>query len=197
MREIRGRVRLVIGWSLFRGGIDKMILIDYYFKIIELAIKVLPFIGIIITIYFTSNENKEERKFRKKEKEKRFLKEKLEIIIDEIMEDYLSWSRIYGNISSHLDIEETRKQYSYEKSYKKAILLGTMYFPELDKLIEEYEGGLTHLETYMNVPIEELKKRDVIELLENEIKKQFENKRRCYVNIMNSLEREIERINNM
>ena len=49
----------------------------------------------------------------------------------------------------------------------------------------------------MNVPIEELKKRDVIELLENEIKKQFENKRRCYVNIMNSLEREIERINNM
>ena len=115
-----------------------------------------------MTIYCTNKYNKKEREFRKKEEEKRFLKEKLEIIIDEIMEDYLSWYRIYGNISSHLDIEETRKQYSYEKSYKKAILLGTMYFPELDKLIQEYEGGLTHLETYMNVPIEELKKRDII-----------------------------------
>ena len=168
-----------------------------YFKIIELIISTLPFIGVIMTIYYTNKYNEKEREFRKKEEEKRILKEKLEIIIDEIMEDYLSWSRIYGNISSHLDIEETRKQYSYEKSYKKAILLGTMYFPELDKLIEEYEGGLTYLETYINVPIEELKKRDAIELLENEIKKQFENKRRCYVNIMNSLEREIEKINNM
>ena len=168
-----------------------------YFKIIELIISTLPFIGVIMTIYYTNKYNEKEREFRKKEEEKRFLKEKLEIIIDEIMEDYLSWSRIYGNISSHLDIEETRKQYSYEKSYKKAILLATMYFPELDKLIEEYEGGLTYLETYINVTIEELKKRDAIELLENEIKKQFENKRRCYVNIMNSLEREIEKINNM
>ena len=70
MREIRGRVRLVIGLSLFKGGIDKMILIDYYLKIMELSIATLPFIGIIITIYFTSNENKEERKFRKKEEEK-------------------------------------------------------------------------------------------------------------------------------
>ena len=101
---------------------------------------------------------------------------KFGIIIDEIMEDYLSWSRICGNISSHLDIEETREQYSYEKSYQKAVLLGTMYFLELDKLTQEYEGGLTHLETYMNVPIEELKKRDIIGVLENEIKKQFENK---------------------
>ena len=168
-----------------------------YFKIIEMIISTLPFIGVIITIYFTNKDNKEEREFRKKEEEKKFLKEKLEMIADEIIKDYLSWSRICGNINSKLDIEKIREKYSYEKSYQKAVLLGTMYFPELDKLIQEYEGGVTHLETYMNVPIEELKKRIKIEILETEIKKQFENKQRSYVNIINGLEREIKKINNI
>ena len=204
MREIRGRVRLVIGLSLFKGGIDKMILIDYYLKIMELSIATLPFIGIIITIYFTSNENKEERKFRKKEEEKRFLKEKLEIISEEITEDYLKWYRICNDIRMNISIHEIQKRYSYRKEYKKAFLLVQMYFPSLEIAINSYDFE-SRLEIYMNYTLKDISLKikgsgsneEKIKMLEKEILDQCKEKSEKYNYFMNEMYKVVNEINKM
>ena len=190
--------------SLFREGIDKMILIDYYFKIIELTIAVLPFIGIIITICFTSNENKEERKFRKKEEEKRFLKEKLEIISEEITEDYLKWYRICNDIRMNISIHEIQKRYSYRKEYKKAFLLVQMYFPSLEIAINSYDFE-SRLEIYMNYTLKDISLKikgsgsneEKIKMLEKEILDQCKEKSEKYNYFMNEMYKVVNEINKM
>lgn len=181
-----------------------MILIDYSFKIIELAIKVLPFIGIIITIYFTSNENKEERKFRKKEEEKRFLKEKLEIISEEITEDYLKWHRICNDIKMNISIHEIQKRYFYRKEYKKAFLLVQMYFPSLEKPINSYDFE-SRLEIYMNYTLKDISSKiagnssneEKIKILEKEILEHCKEKSEKYNYFMNEVYKVANKINKM
>jgi hypothetical protein len=190
--------------SLFKGGIDKMILIDYYLKIMELSIATLPFIGIIITIYFTSNENKEERKFRKKEEEKRFLKEKLEIISEEITEDYLKWYRICNDIRMNISIHEIQKRYSYRKEYKKAFLLVQMYFPSLEIAINSYDFE-SRLEIYMNYTLKDISLKikgsgsneEKIKMLEKEILDQCKEKSEKYNYFMNEMYKVVNEINKM
>lgn len=204
MKEILERVRLVIGLSLFRGGIDKMILIDYYLKIMELSIETLPFIGVIITIYYTNKYNKKEKEFRKKEEEKRFLKEKLEIISEEITEDYLKWHRICNDIKMNISIHEIQKRYFYRKEYKKAFLLVQMYFPSLEKPINSYDFE-SRLEIYMNYTLKDISSKiagnssneEKIKILEKEILEHCKEKSEKYNYFMNEVYKVANKINKM
>ena len=181
-----------------------MILIDYFFKIIELTISTLPFIGVIITIYFTNKDNKEEREFRKKEEEKKFLKEKLEMIADEITEDYLKWYRICNDIKMNISIHEIQKRYSYRKEYKKAFLLVQMYFPSLEKSINDYDFE-NRLEIYMNYTLKDISSKiagngsneEKIKILEKEILEHCEKKIVEYNYFMNEVYKVANEINKM
>ena len=181
-----------------------MILIDYYLKIMELSIATLPFIGVIITIYYTNKYNKKEREFRKKEEEKRFLKEKLEIISEEITEDYLKWYRICNDIRMNISIHEIQKRYSYRKEYKKAFLLVQMYFPSLEIAINSYDFE-SRLEIYMNYTLKDISLKikgsgsneEKIKMLEKEILDQCKEKSEKYNYFMNEMYKVVNEINKM
>ena len=134
-----------------------------------------------------SKDNKEERESREKEEEKKFLKEKLEIISEEITEDYLKWHRICNDIKMNISIHEIQKRYFYRKEYKKAFLLVQMYFPSLEKPINSYDFE-SRLEIYMNYTPKDISSKiagnssneEKIKILEKEILDQCKEKSEKY-----------------
>lgn len=128
----------------------------------------------------TMKHNKEniekEQKFKEKLEEKRFLREKLEVIADEI-------------ISYNLEVQVAERSRIVDevdnvpKSYKKAFFLSQMYFPDLYEIIRRYELSIVARKT-----------------IKNENTGEYEppySRREEYDNFLEQISVEIEKINEM
>ena len=106
----------------------------------------------------TLNHNKEnlekEQKFKEKLEEKKFLREKLEIIANEILEDNRKINLIFYKIYK-TSVQEVKKNITYERSYQKSFLLSLLYFEDLNYLIRHYEQRTAKLFELMNLKLTE------------------------------------------
>ena len=106
----------------------------------------------------TLNHNKEnlekEQKFKEKIEEKKFLREKLEIIANEILEDNRKINLIFYKIYKTY-VQEVKKNITYERSYQKSFLLSLLYFEDLNYLIRHYEQRTAKLFELMNLKLTE------------------------------------------
>lgn len=106
----------------------------------------------------TLNHNKEnlekEQKFKEKIEEKKFLREKLEIIANEILEDNRKINLIFYKIYK-TSVQEVKKNITYERSYQKSFLLSLLYFEDLNYLIRHYEQRTAKLFELMNLKLTE------------------------------------------
>lgn len=144
--------------------------------VISLIVGILPFVATIVTIIYYVCRDEKSRKVEKQKEEKKFLKEKLEIIVSDIL-DY------------NLKVEETAKRNGEDtidlipKDYKKAFYLSRMYFSELYKIIGKYELSITHRKT-----------------VKDGITGEYEpvyNRKDIYSEFLKQIDKEIEKINNM
>ena len=114
----------------------------------------------------TLNHNKEnlekEQKFKEKIEEKKFLREKLEIIANEILEDNRKINLIFYKIYK-TSIQEVKKNITYERSYQKSFLLSLLYFEDLNYLISHYEQRTTKLFELMNLKLTEKEESELFE----------------------------------
>ena len=114
----------------------------------------------------TLNHNKEnlekEQKFKEKIEEKKFLREKLEIIANEILEDNRKINLIFYKIGK-TSIQEVKKNITYERSYQKSFLLSLLYFEDLNYLIRHYEQKTAKLFELMNLKLTEKEESELFE----------------------------------
>lgn len=114
----------------------------------------------------TLNHNKEnlekEQKFKEKIEEKKFLREKLEIIANEILEDNRKINLIFYKIYK-TSIQEVKKNITYERSYQKSFLLSLLYFEDLNYLIRHYEQRTAKLFELMNLKLTEKEESELFE----------------------------------
>jgi len=114
----------------------------------------------------TLNQNKEnlekEQKFKEKLEEKKFLREKLEIIANEILEDNRKINLIFYKIYK-TSIQEVKKNITYERSYQKSFLLSLLYFEDLNYLIRHYEQRTAKLFELMNLKLTEKEESELFE----------------------------------
>nr|DAP62022.1 MAG TPA: Protein of unknown function (DUF1043) [Caudoviricetes sp.] len=108
---------------------------EFWMKNLELRGVILTLFGTILGILITNSVNsknlEKEQKFREKLEEKKFLKGKLEIIVDEMF-------------AYELEAKEAIKKseigsFDRGEKYKKAFYLSHMYFPELRGIINRYD----------------------------------------------------------
>ncbi len=111
----------------------------------------------------SNKENLEnEQNFKEKLEEKKFLREKLEIIANEILEDNIKINLIFYEISK-TSIQEVKKKFVYERNYQKSFLLSLLYFEELNYLIEHYEQRTTKLFQIMSLELTEEEENELLE----------------------------------
>ena len=108
---------------------------EFWMKNLELRGVILTLFGTILGILITNSVNsknlEKEQKFREKLEEKKFLKGKLEIIVDEMF-------------AYELEAKEAIKKseigsFDRGEKHKKAFYLSHMYFPELRGIINRYD----------------------------------------------------------
>ena len=120
---------------------------NMFFEIIKISVSlfvgILPFIATILTIIYYVYRDEKNKKIEKNQEEKRFLREKLEVIAEEI-------------IGYNLEIQVAERSRIVDevdnvpKSYKKAFFLSQMYFPDLYEIICRYELSITARKTIKN-----------------------------------------------
>ena len=102
----------------------------------------------------TLNHNKEnlekEQKFKKKIEEKKFLREKLEIIAEEIVKDHNKIGEIFGQLAKGVDIEKVKEKCEYKKEIENTFLLSLLYFEELQRLLKHYNYRTIKIYKLMN-----------------------------------------------
>lgn len=102
----------------------------------------------------TLNHNKEnlekEQKFKEKIEEKKFLREKLEIIAEEIVKDHNKIGEIFGQLAKGVDIEKVKEKCEYKKEIENAFLLSLLYFEELQRLLKHYNYRTIKIYKLMN-----------------------------------------------
>lgn len=115
----------------------------------------------------TLNHNKEnlekEQKFKEKIEEKKFLREKLEIIAEEIVKDHNKIGEIFGQLAKGVDIEKVKEKCEYKKEIENAFLLSLLYFEELQRLLKHYNYRTIKIYKLMN---NKLSKEEEEKLLE-------------------------------
>ena len=153
---------------------------NMFFEIIKILVSlfvgILPFIATILTIIYYVYRDEKNKKIEKNQEEKRFLREKLEVIAEEI-------------IGYNLEIQVAERSRIVDevdnvpKSYKKAFFLSQMYFPDLYEIIRRYELSITARKT-----------------IKNENTGEYEppySRRKEYDNFLEQISVEIEKINKM
>ena len=134
---------------------------------------VVALVGTILNNYINvKNNNKiiksnlenleKEQKFKEKLEEKKFLREKLEIIANEILEDNRKINLIFYKIYK-TSIQEVKKNITYERSYQKSFLLSLLYFEDLNYLIRHYEQRTAKLFELMNLKLTEKEESELFE----------------------------------
>ena len=102
----------------------------------------------------TLTHNKEnlekEQKFKEKIEEKKFLREKLEIIAEEIVKDHNKIGEIFGQLAKGVDIEKVKEKCEYKKEIENAFLLSLLYFEELQRLLKHYNYRTIKIYKLMN-----------------------------------------------
>lgn len=102
----------------------------------------------------TLNHNKEnlekEQKFKEKIEEKKFLREKLEIIAEEIVKDHNKIGEIFGQLAKGVDIEKVKEKCEYKKEIENTFLLSLLYFEELQRLLKHYNYRTIKIYKLMN-----------------------------------------------
>ena len=144
--------------------------------LVSLFVGILPFIATILTIIYYVYRDEKNKKIEKKREEKRFLREKLEVIVEEIINCNLE-AKTYEEIKKKDEIDNVSKK------YKKAFFLSQMYFPELYKIVCSYYLSLGDKGSVTN---ENDKKCGTVYLREEE-----------YSKFLKQVEVEIEKINKM
>lgn len=139
---------------------------NIFFEIIKILVSlfvgILPFIATILTIIYYVHRDEKNKKIEKKREEKRFLREKLEIITNEILEDNRQISLIFYEIFK-TSIQEVKKNIVYERNYQKSFLLSLLYFEDLNYLIVHYEQRTAKLFELMNSQLTEEKENELFE----------------------------------
>ena len=113
------------------GGVMENMFFEIIKILVSLFVGILPFIATILTIRYYVYRDEKNKKAEKNREEKRFLREKLEIIVEEIINCNLE-AKTYEKIKKTDEIDNVSKK------YKKAFFLSQMYFPELYKIVCSY-----------------------------------------------------------
>ena len=158
------------------GGVMENIFFETIKILVSLFVGILPFIATILTIIYYVYRDEKNKKIEKNREEKKFLREKLEVIADEI-------------ISYNLEVQVAERSRIVDevdnvpKSYKKAFFLSQMYFPDLYEIIRRYELSIVARKT-----------------VKNENTGEYEppySRREEYDNFLEQISVEIEKINKM
>ena len=144
--------------------------------LVSLFVGILPFIATILTIIYYVYRDEKNKKIEKNQEEKKFLREKLEVIAEEI-------------IGYNLEVQVAERSGIMDevdnvpKSYKKAFFLSQMYFPDLYEIICRYELSITA--------------RKVVKDGNTGEYKQTYSREEEYDNFLEQISVEIEKINKM